>query len=99
MESGAGRCGATWSQKALSTHADRTMAALNRTDLENLQRRGIHLSILSAVFVFFLAGGVAGLMYPLVFLHPVPASKWTVGIPFVGFFVLSLLFVFFLFCR
>ena len=99
MESGAGRCGATWSQKALSTHADRTMAALNRTDLENLQRREIHLSILSAVFVFILAGGVAVLMYPLVFVHPVEASKWTLRIAFVGFCVLSLLFVFYLLDR
>ncbi len=99
MESGAGRCGATWSQKALPTHADRTMAALNRTDLENLQRREIHLSILSAVFVFILAGGVAVLMYPLVFVHPVEASKWTLRIAFVGFCVLSLLFVFYLLDR
>ena len=75
------------------------MAALNRTDLENLQRREIHLSILSAVFVFILAGGVAVLMYPLVFVHPVEASKWTLRIAFVGFCVLSLLFVFYLLDR
>ena len=69
------------------------MPTLNRADLENLERRELHLSILSAVFVFILAGGVAVLMYPLVFVHPDEANKWTLRIAFFGFCILSLLFV------
>ena len=69
------------------------MTALNRAELENLERRELHLSILSAVFVFILAGGVAVLMYPLVFVHPDEGNKWTLRIAFIGFCILTLLFV------
>lgn len=71
----------------------RTMKTFNRTDLDNLERRELHLSILAAVIVLVMAGGVAALMYPLVFVHPDEANKWTLRVAFTGFCVLSLLFV------
>lgn len=66
---------------------------LERAELDTLERRERHLTILASVFVLVLAGGVALLMYPLVFDHPDEANKWTLRIAFVGFCVLSLLFV------
>lgn len=66
---------------------------LDRAELDALERRERHLTILASVFVLVLAGGVALLMYPLVFVHPDEANKWTMRIAFVGFCVLSLLFV------
>lgn len=69
------------------------MKTFDRTDLDNLERRELHLSILAAVIVLIMAGGVAVLMYPLVFVHPDESSKWTMRVAFTGFCVLSLLFV------
>jgi GGDEF domain-containing protein len=69
------------------------MKTFDRTDLDNLERRELQLSILAAVIVLVMAGGVAVLMYPIVFQHPDEANKWTMRVAFVGFCVLSLLFV------
>lgn len=68
------------------------MATLNRTELDRLERRELQLTILSAVFVLILAGGLATFMYPLVFLHPV-GNKWTLRVAFFGFCALTILFV------
>jgi GGDEF domain-containing protein len=68
------------------------MGTLNRTELDRLERRELQLTILAAVFVLILAGGLATFMYPLVFLHPV-GNKWTLRVAFFGFCALTVLFV------
>ena len=68
------------------------MGTLNRTELDRLERRELQLTILAAVFVLILAGGLAAFMYPLVFLHPV-GNKWTLRVAFFGFCALTILFV------
>jgi GGDEF domain-containing protein len=74
------------------------MATLNRKDLDQLERREFQLTIISAVFVFVLAGGLATFMYPLVFVHP-EGNKWTLRVAFFGFIALTLLFLGYLFDR
>jgi GGDEF domain-containing protein len=69
------------------------MATLNRKELDQLERRELHLAILAAVFVLVLASGLALFMYPLVFVHPDEANKWMLRVAFFGFCVLTLLFV------
>ncbi len=78
--------------------ASRPMATLNRKDLDQLERREFQLTIISAVFVFVLAGGLATFMYPLVFVHP-EGNKWTLRVAFFGFIALTLLFLGYLFDR
>ena len=68
------------------------MGTLNRKELDHLERRDLQLTILAAVFVLVLAGGLAAFMYPLVFLHPL-GNKWTLRVAFFGFCALTLLFV------
>jgi diguanylate cyclase (GGDEF)-like protein len=68
------------------------MGTLNRTELDNLERRELHLTILAAAFVLVQAAGLAVFMYPLVFLHPV-GNRWTLRAAFFGFCALTLLFV------
>ena len=67
------------------------MATLNQLQLDQLERRERHLTMLAAVVVLVLAAGVALLMYPLVFVHAEEASKWPMRFAFFGFCVLSLL--------
>jgi len=74
------------------------MATIDRQDLDRLERRGLQLTILSAVFVLILATGLAAFMYPLVFVHP-EGSKWTLRVAFFGFCALTLLFLSYLFDR
>ena len=62
------------------------------TEQHHLERRELQLTILAAVIVLVLAGGLAAFMYPLVFLHPV-GNKWTLRVAFFGFCGLTLLFV------
>ncbi len=68
------------------------MGTLNRTELDQLESRELQLTILAAIFVLVLAGGLATFMYPLVFLHPV-GNKWTLRVAFFGFCALTILFV------
>jgi GGDEF domain-containing protein len=68
------------------------MAKLNRAELDHLERRELQLTILSAVFVFVLAAGLAAFMYPLVFEHP-EGNKWTLRVAYFGFCGLTLLFI------
>jgi len=74
------------------------MATLDRQELDRLERRSLQLTILSAVFVLILAGGLAAFMYPLVFVHP-EGGKWTMRVAFFGFCALTILFVGYLFDR
>ena len=69
------------------------MATINRQELERLERRELQLTIVAAVFVFVLASGLAVFMYPLVFVHPDTANRWTLRVAFFGFCVLTLLFI------
>src|SRR5882757_7434916 len=69
------------------------MATINRQELERLERRELQLTIMAAVFVFVLASGLAVFMYPLVFVHPDAANKWTLRVAFFGFCALTLLFI------
>jgi hypothetical protein len=73
------------------------MAALNRTELDKLERRELNITILAAVFVLVLAAGLALFMYPLVFVHPDESRKWMLRVAFFGFCALTLLFVGYLF--
>jgi GGDEF domain-containing protein len=68
------------------------MPTIDRQELDRLERRGLQLTILSAVFVLVLAGGLAAFMYPLVFVHP-EGNKWTLRVAFFGFCALTLLFL------
>jgi GGDEF domain-containing protein len=68
------------------------MGMLNRTELDNLERRELQLTILASAFVLVQAAGLAMFMYPLVFLHPI-GNKWTLRVAFFGFCALTLLFV------
>jgi GGDEF domain-containing protein len=74
------------------------MGTIDRQELDRLERRNLQLTILSAVFVLVLAGGLAMFMYPLVFVHP-EGSKWTMRVAFFGFCALTILFVSYLFDR
>ncbi len=74
------------------------MATMDRQELDRLERRGLQLTILSAVFVLVLASGLAIFMYPQVFVHP-EGNKWTMRVAFFGFCALTLLFVSYLFDR
>lgn len=74
------------------------MSTIDRQELDRLERRGLHLTILSAVFVLVLASGLAAFMYPLVFVHP-EGNKWTLRVAFSGFCALTLLFLGYLFER
>jgi GGDEF domain-containing protein len=75
------------------------MAEFTESQLDTLERRESQLSILAAVIVLVMAAGVALLMYPLVFVHPDEGNKWTMRFAFVGFCVLSVLFVVYLLDR
>jgi GGDEF domain-containing protein len=74
------------------------MATIDRQELDRLERRGLQLTVFSAVFVMVLAGGLAVFMYPLVFVHP-EGNKWTLRVAYFGFCALTLLFVGYLFDR
>jgi len=74
------------------------MATIDRQELDRLERRGLQLTILSAVFVVVLASGLASFMYPLVFVHP-EGNRWTMRVAFFGFCALTLLFLSYLFDR
>jgi GGDEF domain-containing protein len=65
---------------------------LNRKELDQLERRELHLTVLAAVFVLVQAAGLAVLMYPLVFLRPDIGNKWTLRVAYFGFCVLTVLF-------
>jgi len=74
------------------------MATIKREELDRLERRGLQLTVLSAVFVLILASGLAAFMYPLVFVHP-EGNKWTMRVAFFGFCALTALFLVYLFDR
>jgi hypothetical protein len=77
----------------LSTWVGTAMATINRQELDHLERRELQLTIMAAVFVFVLASGLAVFMYPLVFVHPDFANRWTLRVAFFGFCALTLLFI------
>lgn len=60
------------------------MGTINRTELDQLERRELQFTILAAVFVLVLASGLAAFIYPLVFLHPI-GNKWTLRVAYSGF--------------
>jgi GGDEF domain-containing protein len=82
-----------------ATDGNLNMPKIDQAALDSLEKREFQLTILAAVFVMVLAGGVALLMYPLVFLHPEEGSKWMLRTGFAGFCVLTILFVVYLFDR
>src|ERR1700738_2969086 len=69
------------------------MATINRQELDHLDRRELQLTVVASVFVFVLASGLAVFMYPMVFVHPDAANKWTLRVAFFGFCTLTLLFI------
>jgi GGDEF domain-containing protein len=72
---------------------------INRKSLDQVARRELQLTIISAVFVLILATGLAAFMYPMVFLRPDDGNRWTMRVAFAGFCILTLLFVGYLFDR
>ena len=76
-----------------------SMATLDRKELDHLERRELHLTIIAAIFVFVLASGLATFMYPQVFVHPDEGNKWAMRVAFFGFCALILLFIGYLFDR
>ncbi len=74
------------------------MPTINRQELDRLDRRGLQLTLFSAVFVLVLAGGLASFMYPMVFVHP-EGNEWTLRATFFGFCAITVLFVIYLFDR
>ena len=68
------------------------MTRFNCAELDHLERRELQLTILSAVFVFVLAAGLAASTYPLVFDHP-DGNKWTLRVAYFGFCGLTLFFI------
>lgn len=75
------------------------MTNLNRQELDRLERRELQLTIVSAVLVFILAGGLAVFMYPLVFGGSHDPNRWTMRVAFFGFCTLTVLFIAYLFER
>jgi GGDEF domain-containing protein len=73
--------------------------SMNRRDLDQLERRELQLTTLAATVVLVLAGALALFLYLLVFVHSDENHKWTLRVAFVGFCVLTLLFVAYLFDR
>lgn len=67
------------------------MPAFDLVELDKLEHREHQLTVLAAAVVLVMAGGLALLMYPLVFVHPDEAQKWPLRFAFFGFCVLSLL--------
>jgi GGDEF domain-containing protein len=64
----------------------------DRAELDQLERRELHLTILAVLAVLVLAAGDALLMYPLVFVHPTEGNPWGMRVAFVGFCALVVLF-------
>jgi GGDEF domain-containing protein len=75
------------------------MTNLNRQELDRLERRELQLTIVSAVLVFILAGGLVVFMYPLVFGGTNDPNRWTMRVAFFGFCTLTVLFIAYLFER
>jgi hypothetical protein len=73
--------------------------SMNRRDLDQLERRELQMTVTAAAVILILAAALALFLYPLVFVHPDENNKWTVRAAFVGFCVLTLLFVVYLFDR
>lgn len=67
------------------------MVAFNLTELDKLERRERHLTVLAAIVVLVMAAGLALLMYPLVFVHPDAGDKWPLRFAYFGFCILSVL--------
>jgi GGDEF domain-containing protein len=95
------RCFREPARRVCRPYTGAPMPTIDRQELDRLERRNLQLTILSAVFVLILAGGLAAFMYPLVFVHAHPDenSKWTMRVAFFGFCGLTLLFVGYLFDR
>jgi GGDEF domain-containing protein len=75
------------------------MAILSRTELDHLEKRELHLTVLAAVFVLVQAAGLAILMYPLVFLRADGGNKWPLRVAYFGFCALTVLFACYLLDR
>lgn len=71
---------------------------LDRQQLDHLERHERQITVVAAVVVLVLAGGLAMFMYPLVFVHP-EGNKWMLRVAFFGFCALTLLFAGYLFDR
>jgi len=61
------------------------MAALNREDLDQLERRELHLTILAVAFVLIQAAGLAAFMYPPAFDHPKTRENGLFALPTLAF--------------
>ncbi|MGB8324366.1 MAG: hypothetical protein WCE52_15515 [Candidatus Acidiferrum sp.] len=66
--------------------------ALDRHELDKLERREIELSRLATSFVLILGVALAAFMYMYVFLL-FRGKNWTLNVAFVGFCLLTVLFV------
>jgi GGDEF domain-containing protein len=84
---------------ACGKYPETAMPTLNRNELDHLERRELHLTVLAAVFVLVQAAGLAVLMYPLVFLRADGGNKWPLRVAYFGFCALTVLFACYLLDR
>jgi GGDEF domain-containing protein len=69
------------------------MQVFDQIDPQTLDRRELHLWILALTVIFVLAIGVAFLMYPTVYSHPVNLSGFPARAVFLGFCTFAALVV------
>jgi GGDEF domain-containing protein len=67
------------------------MQSVDRIDSSDLERRQRHLTVFACAAIGILAGGLALLMYPVVFAQQGPSSDKALRIAFVGFCGLGVL--------
>jgi hypothetical protein len=67
------------------------MCVFDQTNPDNIQRRELHLSLLTCSAILVLGAGVAALMYSAIFLGPVASGRFPHIAIFVGFCVLGVL--------
>jgi len=75
------------------------MRVFDQIDPQTLERREWELWLLTLAMILILAGGVALLMYPMVFSRPVPFSLPAMRGIFFGYCALSILLVVYLVSR
>jgi len=69
------------------------MQVSNKINLDNMESRNVQLLLLACAVIFILSSGLALLMYPAVFSHPLVVRGETLRVSFFGFCVVSILLI------
>ena len=69
------------------------MQVSNKINLANMESRNVQLVLLACAVIFILSAGLALLMYPAVFSHPLVLRGDTLRVSFFGFCVVSILLI------